>query len=388
MNADFHYYATYCAAILAGFSHEESICISYSDNFVDSCTRTLLARIDAPSAAATTQMSLEMMSARTDVVGIHDITRIWSSFHFLPKDLYAMPEAHGSRKHHFSKAYLNKYRLICGPDSELVELTVDLAKDKSLQAIGLAMHVLSDTWAHMNFAGTPSVVINDIKDSYLYLVTDEGDIKPNFRHSASAPDDIDNLIFTRSLGGISENFIMSLGHGRAGHLPDYCFLRYRYLPAWGDYMEILKDNPSDYKHAFCQMITALKYLHGDSDNFTRGIYDFDAIKDIEDEIETILRKVQPDASEDWRKLGEKLSGCEIKPYDVEEYLSEYVEADEDKKDDTFIGKFIIAALAQKSMVTAQIYKSGNKLAGRSVDYSDKGFGGMKDFEKLIREDKS
>ena len=33
MNADFHYYATYCAAILAGYSHEESLAISYSDCF-------------------------------------------------------------------------------------------------------------------------------------------------------------------------------------------------------------------------------------------------------------------------------------------------------------------------------------------------------------------
>ena len=26
---------------------------------------------------------------------------------------------------------------------------------------------------------------------------------------------------------------MNLGHGRAGHLPDYSFAHYRYQPAWG-----------------------------------------------------------------------------------------------------------------------------------------------------------
>ena len=30
MNADFHYYATYCAAQLAGYSHAESLDIAYS----------------------------------------------------------------------------------------------------------------------------------------------------------------------------------------------------------------------------------------------------------------------------------------------------------------------------------------------------------------------
>ncbi len=42
MQKDFHYYATYCAACLAGYSHEESLVICYSAQFVDLCSRTLL----------------------------------------------------------------------------------------------------------------------------------------------------------------------------------------------------------------------------------------------------------------------------------------------------------------------------------------------------------
>ncbi|MCR4604995.1 MAG: hypothetical protein K5639_03245 [Eubacterium sp.] len=365
MNADFHYYATYCAAILAGFTHEESQDIAYSDNFVDECSKSLLSHIGAPVKAATTQLSLEMMDARTDIIGLQDITRIWASFHFLPGDLYATP------KKRCSKKYLSKFRLICKPDSDLVEKTVKLAKEKNLQAIGVAMHVLSDTWAHMNFAGTPSMVINNVTENYLYIMLPKDDgyeeVKPTFRHSVSAPDDIENNIYTRSVNPGSENNIMNLGHGRAGHFPDYSFLTYRYLPAWGDYEEIIKDNPSDYKKAFCQMITALKYLNGKSDGFVKGEYDIPAISEIDSEIEQILRKRQPDAGEDWKKLGEKLSGHEITPFDKDAYLEEYKNADSDKKDDTFLGKFITAALSQKSMVTDQIYKSGNKLAGRSID---------------------
>ena len=140
MQDDFHYYATYCAAYIAGYSHEESMVIAYSDNFTDHCTRTFLDKVKGPTVAATTQLMMEMTDTRTDIMGLQMITRIWASFHFLPGDLYA--EVKGG------KAYRNKYRLICNTNGDLAVKTVNLAKDKSLQAVGLAMHVLSDTWAH------------------------------------------------------------------------------------------------------------------------------------------------------------------------------------------------------------------------------------------------
>ena len=89
MQLDFHYYATYCAAYLAGYSHEESMSICYSAQFVDVCSATLLSMLRAPRAAATTQLPMEMADARTDLIGLQNITRIWASFHFLPYDLYA-----------------------------------------------------------------------------------------------------------------------------------------------------------------------------------------------------------------------------------------------------------------------------------------------------------
>ena len=176
---------------------------------------------------------------------------------------------------------------------------------------------------------------------------------------------------------------MNLGHGRAGHLPDYSFIRYKYLPAWGDYEETVKDNPSDYKNAFCQMIYAMKYLRGSVDTFLTEQYDYAAIADIEEEIDTILMKRQPDASEDWKALGERLSGREIAPFDIERYQQEYLLAKEGEADETFLGRFILAALAQKSMVTNRIYRSGSMLAGYSVTYRRDRSLGIKAFRKLI-----
>ena len=376
MQEDFHYYATYCAAILAGYSHEESLCISYSAQFVDLCSASLLAKLRAPKSAATTQLSMEMADARTDLPGLQNITRIWASFHFLPYDLNA-------EKKGVSRRYRRKYRLICHPNGSLVEDTVRLAKGGSLQSVGLAMHVLADTWAHSNFAGTPSLVINNTDSHFYELMPDGTERAVRFRHNPIGPDDLENGIYTNSIYQMGENSIMNLDHGRAGHLPDYSFLRYKYLPAWDGYREIIKDNPSDYLHAFCQMIEAMKYLRGERDSFVRERYDWAAIQGLEDEIREILNRRQNNACADWKALGEKLSGQEIEDFSVETYQQEYLEAAGKDKDATFLGKFFLAALAQKSMVTNKIYKSGSLLAGYSVDFWEKGFRGIKDFRKLV-----
>ena len=127
MQKDFHYYATYCAAILAGYTAEESFTIAYSAQFVDLCSYTMLKSLGAPVSAATTQQQLEMMDAENDRISLQNIKRIWASFHFLPKDLYATKEKK------CSKRYLDKYRLICGPNGDLVSKSVMLAKDKDLR---------------------------------------------------------------------------------------------------------------------------------------------------------------------------------------------------------------------------------------------------------------
>ena len=381
MQLDFHYYATYCAAFIAGYSHDESLQIAYSDQFTDCCTRTLLQKLNGPLSAATTQLQLEMMDARTDPTGLQDITRIWASFHFLPGDLDAKLEKF------CGKRYLNKYRLICNTNSALLKDTVELARDRSMQATGIAMHVLSDTWAHRYFAGTPTLAINNV-NYYFYELVPEGDdyreVQIKFNHDPRDNDNPEKCVYTNSLYQGNENSIMNLGHGRAGHLPDYAYARYKYLPAWGGYKEILKDNPSDYYHAFCQMVFALKCLRT-GETFETEVYDFDAVRPWETDIRNLLEKRQTNASADWKALAEKISGCEVEDFDMDKYQDESASADEESKDETFLGRFIIAALAQKSMVTNRIFTSGNPLAGVSVDFDKSGFRGIRDFWKLSRE---
>ncbi|MBO4337052.1 MAG: hypothetical protein J5842_03170 [Lachnospiraceae bacterium] len=359
MQEDFHYYATYCAAYLAGYSHKESMDICYSAQFVDLCSKTLLSKLKAPAQAATTQLQLEMMDARTDIIGLQDITRIWASFHFLPKDLYA------ERKKR-TKRYMNKFRLICGPNGSLVTDTVKLAKDRPLMSVGIAMHVLADTWAHSNFAGTPSLVINNTVNDFIEILDKDGrqeERKIHFRHNPSAPDDLEQGSFINSVFQRSENSIMSLGHGRAGHLPDYSFIRYRYMPAWGEYSVIEKDNPSDYMHAFSQMIYAMQYLRGERDSFETGCYADEVTGQYRERIDRILRERRLDASDDWKELGSFLSGQNIEDFDIEKHQEEYMNAPDSDKENTWLGQFFKGAIAHKGMVCDRIFRSGNILAG-------------------------
>lgn len=379
MNSDFHYYATFCAAYLAGYTTEESRNIAWCAQFTDCCSATFLTRVRGPKEAATTQLQLELANARTDLIGLQKITRIWASFHFLPGDLTA--EVSGG------KFYRDKFRLICNVNSPLLKETVNLAKGNGTEAAGLAMHVLADTWAHRFFAGTPSLVINNTNYHFYELITENGGLrerKVTFRHNPSAPDDLDRGIYNNTVMRLGESAIMNLGHGRAGHLPDYSFMRYRYMPAWGNYTVLTKNNPSDYMRAFRQMVYALRCIRGAEGEFCLCRYDTGAVDPWASEIKSILTKRRPDASEDWKALGLRLSGFELPEFNISEYEQEYLSAQGDGKDDTVLGRFFMAALRQKSMVTNKIFMSGNPLAGISVDYALGGFKGVGDYRRLLK----
>lgn len=383
MQKDFHYYATYCAAVLAGYTPFESETIAYCAALPDFCSKTFLSSIGAPLEGATMQTNLELMDAHTDLVGLQDITRIWASFHFLPYDLYA-------KKKGCTKRYLDKYRLLCKPNGALVKDTVLLAKDRGLEAAGLVMHIVADTWAHRYFAGTPSLVLNNTTGHFFELLPDgNGGYQKQrvvFTHSPSKGDDIAHCSYKATLNRWSETSIMMLGHGRAGHLPDYSFARYRYLPAWAEYEEIEKDNPSDYEHAFLQMLVALEYLRGTRDSFELDRYDAAAFAPWAEQIRAILnrRQTMEDSCMDWSALGERISGRAPTPFARETHQASYRNAAQTEKDETVLGRFLLAALRQKSMVTNKVFSSGNLLMGISVDYMKEGLRGIRAYHKLIR----
>ena len=368
MQKEFHYYATYAAACLAGYSHEESLQIAYSAALVDFCSEDYLGELSAPVKAATTQLQLEMVDMKTDKFGRTKITEIWSSFHFLPGDLYAEVKKGGRR-------YKDKYRMICNVNSDLLVKTVELARGEGLQAVGLAMHILADTWAHRYFAGTPSLVINNINYSF-YERVPEGDGTVDrhvtFRHNPKAKDDPEKSLYTNTIFRSSENSVMNLGHGRAGHLPDYGVAVYRYLPAWAEYEEVVKNNPEDFHHAFCQMVYAMKCLRAEGAVFEKDTYDTEAVAPYEEEIQKILTNRSIEADLGWKDLGERLSGTAIPEFSTATFREEYLNAVGVEKEQTVLGRFIRAAIRQKEMVVGEIKASGNRLLKTKKRKADKG----------------
>ena len=100
-------------------------------------------------------------------------------------------------------------------------------------------------------------------------------------------------------------------------------------------------------------------------------------------LKTIIETRRLDACEDWKAFGEELSGEEIPDFDLSLYQEEYKNSPKENKNTTFLGRFFMAAIAQKSMVTAAIYKSKNPLAGIALDYNKKGLRGIKDYIRLL-----
>ena len=66
MQKDFHYFATCCAAMLAGWSPDESLEIATCAQMVDLCSATFLAKVKGPKSAVTTQLQLELMQCQNN----------------------------------------------------------------------------------------------------------------------------------------------------------------------------------------------------------------------------------------------------------------------------------------------------------------------------------
>ena len=378
MQINFHYYATYFAAFLAGYSHDESLTIAYFDEFTDCCTETLLKKLHAPLESVSSQYVSEMAGDSSDIIGMQRIARIWSAFHFLPYDLYA-------DKKGCSKSYMNRYRLICKPNGKLVADTVDLAKGLgSLEAAGMAVHIVADTWAHSNFAGVPSNVINDVDSEFVEKIKDgDGFIERKMNFIVGLPkDNPEKSRYSCSLSQDSEGSVMNLGHGRIGHIADYSFMRFRYLPAWNNYEYLYKDNPEDFYKAFTQKVYILKFLRGEYDTFELDTYDESSVSPWKEDIKNILEIRRPDTCPEWKELCTRISGHDIEDFDIDKYQKEYLDATSTESVETYLGRFFMATAKQKGMVTHRIFESGNLLAGISRDVSEM-FKGITDIKEFI-----
>ncbi len=267
MDIDFHYYATYTAAVLAGYQPAEAATIAHAGQYIDDNDPNRMMSADklgfeAVPSVFTTGQEIMRNSDWSTLTIAHD-RAMWTAFHFLPgninqRETYGGPKAHtGGWGQHWKYDELaeQQFRSMCLPDSPLaVKMVNDTVRQYAgnLHMIGLRMHVLIDTFAHMFYCGSATWHVNEV-DEHPEVWNGKGwqrVLIPPFTYSPAV--------------GFYYNSIIYTGHGRMGHVPDLPWVKYRYQPKWSS-TPIVKDNPKYYERAFCEMVQAFTCIRNGGD---------------------------------------------------------------------------------------------------------------------------
>lgn len=278
MDIDFHYYATYAAAALAGWSKDDSETIAYAAQFVDEFDYSygyekkpwvFGADAELPEPVrgklrytSTSDGRCKLVPRKTVqndksdfALTMNTRTDIWMTYHFLPGNFTPI----GVENHPQYIQRKGASPLLCRPFSaSAIAMIKDLFDYKDtldqhphdytnyfLHLLGLRMHVFCDTWAHQDFVGDNKKEINDCAGWYNF-----------FEITPGVMEQVDWKILSTNTE-YAPVVVSYLGHGRLGHFPDFSWCRYYYTPAWmqnGKTHMLERDNPAEYETAFFEMI--------------------------------------------------------------------------------------------------------------------------------------
>lgn len=393
MNMDFHYYATYLAARVAGYEKEEAKIIAYAAQYVDESDSGMIDKKLLPGLSETTATIESMgtlLGRNMDLVReekeIRESEHIWRSFHFLPGNIHEEDDRKvytGERK--YSRRFLGMhllgtpeygekearaFSLMCQPNSVLSEKMVnDVKKNKDkpyyLELLGIRMHVLADTWAHRYFAGTPSWWVNEAPKDVYYVPGGE-------RMEYSLLQDFSIKDFNKYM---ADNYFLAtppmpsfrsfsyLGHGRMGAVPDVPFMHYEYRPKWS-HADVEKNNPEEFLLAFRQLVYAMNCVK-EQFYYERNVYG-DISEEMEENLRTVFENKEYKASKAaalWKPVIDKFYPGEaafLSDFNKEEWKTEAGNA-EDKKD-THYYCFNYSALKHRRFVTEYLEELWNSPA--------------------------
>ncbi len=276
MDMDFHYYGTFTAAMLAGYDRSDAITIAHAAQYVDDSAPADRLGLSPNRIIKNGEYGIDFQPIPTCepmtnmLIDDHKYMRhIWVPFHFLPGNyesavlpdpnwksrerVYTGPRSNGLRWKYDDRA-IWQFKLLCRPQSPLITKMInDVSGPFKLHLAGIRMHVLADSGAHMDFAGTPAWHVNDATgDVWDQTVTPPQKIPYNLTGEWCTPPD-----------PIRYEVWNYLGHGRMGHVPDYPWDAYEYSPKWSS-TPILKNNPDEYLRTFKEMVTALRCIRDGS----------------------------------------------------------------------------------------------------------------------------
>jgi hypothetical protein len=338
MNLDFHYYGTYVAASLAGYTFAEAQTIAHAAQYVDDSDNSRLKDSSGnyfikdfvPVPTVHSIKELMTGNAMWSEQFADEIQRVWAVFHFLPgnydlKGNYVKPyegkksDAGTFASWQFDDEAGEQFKLMCLPNSIVVKKMINALRQRvSIHDVGLRMHTLADTWAHMYYAGIPAWFIN-------------------FVYDGAVPSPIVATPYYNSLA--------YLGHLMNWHDPDYPYLTFTSRMQWSK-NSIKKENPSDFLLALKQMTEAMSCVR-ENREFKNNVYKtIDATN--EKIIKEILSTQLSDQSPVWKKrIPEiKVGGKALEvpsDYNPDKWLNDYKNSSTVDKSETDYYKFNLAA---------------------------------------------
>jgi len=175
MDIEFHYYITKYLAKEAGFDNNEAEIIAYSSQYVDDNTTQYNIQIN------TNESYQNLISQTPDITKpIRKNIRIYVLHHYLPGD----PNSPKARRKDGKMHLL----MTTAASTHAQEIFFEATRSEDLFKLGIASHMLSDTYMHQNFVGNYDE-INSMKGVWDTL-------KPFIGHAdASYKPDIPNLIW-------------------------------------------------------------------------------------------------------------------------------------------------------------------------------------------------
>jgi hypothetical protein len=175
MNIEFHYYITKYLALSAGFDEDEAEIIAYSSQFVDDNYLRLTLQTEDEKTY------INYISQTRDITNPPaKLMRIYLLFHYFPGDPISPKVRRRDGKMHL---------LMTTPGNTFAQDVFYSANlNDNLYSLGIASHMLADTFAHQNFVGLYDE-LNSINGIWQPMV-------PKIGHSdAEHKPDIPNLIW-------------------------------------------------------------------------------------------------------------------------------------------------------------------------------------------------
>ncbi len=267
MQIDGHHTATYVAARLAGFTHDEAAKVGYAAQYVDDATNSGVIRFEGSPYMYARIASAHKMIDYSNLIEVENHLA-WLPFHFLPGN-GQLPDGQEPEGGEVAK-------LICKPDSHVARDMLRLAhrdrdSKRGLHRLGIAMHVYADTFAHQGFVGALSIG-NQAKS----LTTGDATLDKKIQSATKKE------LFKKLLDDIKAVFQLlvqsirvaayerkspfkywmefmnrnPLGHAAADTYPDQPYLVWQYEDWRGELVK--RDNPATFMQAMHMMVKAMR----------------------------------------------------------------------------------------------------------------------------------